>query len=275
MTNDTINVLVTFDKNYIKPFKTMLKSLVANNPKETVHVWLIHSEIPQFELQLLEKYCNLQNVTLTPLQVDRTIFQNAPVSKQYPQEMYYRLLAPHILPTSIEKVLYLDPDILVINSIRPLWDIILNNFTFAAASHIGVTNMINSVNRIRLGNDHDYYNTGVILIDLKKAREVVKPEEIFQCVKEHEVELLLPDQDVFNFLYGKETMPLDDAIWNYDARYYANYLIRSGGDYNLDWIMQNTVILHFCGKKKPWNQSYSYRFAALYKHYMKVASDNR
>lgn len=79
MPHDIINVLVTFDKNYIKPFQTMLKSLVANNPQETVHVWLLHSAIPQYELELLEEYCSSQRVHLTPLQVDRRIFQNAPI----------------------------------------------------------------------------------------------------------------------------------------------------------------------------------------------------
>lgn len=45
------------------------------------------------------------------------------VSKQYPKEMYYRLLAAQILPAELDKVLYLDPDILVINSLRPLWEL--------------------------------------------------------------------------------------------------------------------------------------------------------
>ncbi len=272
MPGDTVNILVTFDKNYIRPFQTMLKSLIVNNPREAVGVWLLHSAIPRDELQALEEYCGLLNVPLTSLEVDREIFRCAPVSKQYPQEMYYRLLAPRLLPGTIERILYLDPDILVINPLRPLWQMDLAGRAFAAASHTRITNMMNEVNRIRLGTDHDYYNTGVMLMDLKKAREVIKPEEIFQCVSEHEAELLLPDQDVFNFLYGKQTLPLDDAIWNYDARYYSNYLIRSGGVYDLDWVMRNTAILHFCGKRKPWMQSYSHRFGALYKHYMVKAS---
>lgn len=35
----------------------------------------------------------------------------------------------------------------------------------------------------------------------------------------------------------------------------------------MDWVTQNTVILHFCGKKKPWQPSYRGRLSALYKHY--------
>lgn len=60
--------------------------------------------------------------------------------------MYYRLLASHILPASLKRVLYLDPDILVINPLRPLWDLDLQGNVFAAASHIGVVDVMNGIN---------------------------------------------------------------------------------------------------------------------------------
>ncbi len=53
MPENRIDILVTFDKNYINPFKTMLKSLVANNPREDIYVWLLHSSIPKNDLQVL------------------------------------------------------------------------------------------------------------------------------------------------------------------------------------------------------------------------------
>ena len=167
--------------------------------------------------------------------------------------MYYRLLASHILPASLKRVLYLDPDILVINPLRPLWDLDLQGNVFAAASHIGVVDVMNGINRIRLKTEQDYYNSGVMLMDLEAARVLVQPEAIFQYVRDHENELLLPDQDVFNSLY-------------------SGYLLRSGGAYHMDWVMQHTAILHFCGKRKPWKRSYATRFAPLYKHYRQLAA---
>lgn len=125
---------------------------------------------------------------------------------------------------------------------------------------------MNGINRIRLKTEQDYYNSGVMLMDLEAARVLVQPEAIFQYVRDHENELLLPDQDVFNSLYGAQTLQIDDALWNYDARYYSGYLLRSGGAYHMDWVMQHTAILHFCGKRKPWKRSYATRFAPLYKH---------
>lgn len=277
MKTDTIHLLVSFDKNYIGPFQVLLQSLAASNPRETFHIWLLHSTIPHEDLYALEGFCAAHHTTLTPVEVDRAIFESAPVSQQYPQEMYYRLLAPLLLPDTLERILYLDPDILVINSVRPLWELSLGDCAFAAASHSGVFEIINDVNRARLKKEHDYYNTGVLLMDLVKAREVVKAEEIFNCVREQPEKLFLPDQDVFNLLYGGFTFQLDDSIWNYDARYFSAYLLKSDGQYTMDWVMGNTVFLHFCGRQKPWKITYLNRFAALYKHYMnltKIRSTN-
>lgn len=82
--------------------------------------------------------------------------------------------------------------------------------------------------------------------------------------------LLLPDQDVFNALYGELTKQISDAVWNYDARKYTQYLIISKGIYDEDWIMKNTSILHYCGKDKPWNKNYRYRFRNIYRHYENI-----
>lgn len=275
MFDDQIHILVSFDKNYIGPFKTMLKSLVINNFPICIHVWLLHSTIPEDSLCEIAQYCASLQVDFTPTVVDRSLFANAPVMKQYPQEMYYRLLAPLVLPSELKRVLYLDPDILVINSIRPLWGLDMEGHTFAAACHNVTADLVNDVNRFRLDTEHDYYNTGIMLMDLEKAREVVRPEEVFSFVQGHAMELLLPDQDVFNGLYGKFTLSLDDRIWNYDARYYHGYLLKSEGQCDVDWVMENTAILHFCGKKKPWHPSYTHRFGVLYKHYQNMAKSKK
>lgn len=271
-TVNRINILATFDKNYINPFRVMIKSLAISNPTEIFHIWLLHSAIPQEDLFALTEYCSNQKITLTAIEVDRELFKNAPVSKQYPQEMYYRMMAPLMLPNGLERVLYLDPDILVINSVRPLWEMQLEDYSFAAASHSSIFEIIKDVNKVRLGMEHDYFNTGVLLMDLKKSRKLVKSEDIFNCVKEQSEVLLLPDQDVFNFLYGTDTLQVNDAVWNYDARYFFAYLVKSEGQCDMDWVMRNTVFLHFCGKQKPWKKKHTSRFSALYKHYMNLAN---
>lgn len=96
--------------------------------------------------------------------------------------------------------------------LRSLWEIKLQDKVFAAASHAGVADIMNGINRVRLGTEHDYYNLGVMLMDIEKAREIIKPEDVFKCVREHEAEMVLPDQGVYNYLYGAQTVQVDDAM---------------------------------------------------------------
>ena len=186
--------------------------------------------------------------------------------------MYYRLLAGTVLPRQLNRILYLDPDILVINPLRPLWELDLGTHPFAAAAHTGKAELANSVNRIRLGTNHDYYNSGVLLMNLEECRRSISAEQIFRYVAEHEKEMLLPDQDILNALYGKRILPLDDALWNYDARNYNTYRLASAGQHDLNWVLQHTAILHFCGRAKPWKPGYFYRFGVLYLHYAQVTT---
>ena len=253
---DTISVLVALDANYLPQLQVLLTSIRLNNPGERVALYLLYSAIPDQGLAAAEKQCTASGYSFHPVRVDDTLFQDAPSTRQYPKEMYYRLLAARLLPDTLDRVLYLDPDILVINPLRPLWETDLQGNLFAAAAHTGMTELANGVNRVRLGSEGDYYNSGVLLN---------------AYVAEHGKELLLPDQDLLNALYSQRILPLEDALWNYDARNYNNYLLRSGGVYKVRWVMEHTAILHFCGKAKPWKPGYLYRFGVLYHHYAQLA----
>ena len=246
----------------------MLYSLFSNSADSDTEVYMLHSGMPSEKIIELQELCSHFGANLNPIVIDKKLFENAPSNKRYPKEMYYRLLSPLVLPDTLSRVLYLDPDILIINSLKNLWKINLGEKTFAAASHTGLTTMMNDVNSARLKIENEYFNTGVMLIDLNKARKIVKKEDVFDCVRKREKDLLLPDQDVFNVLYGKETLAVPDEIWNYDVRNYGKYKILSNGEYDLNGVMKNTSVLHFCGKNKPWKENYKNKFRMLYLHYM-------
>ncbi len=265
-----MDILVTFDENYILPFKTMLKSFVASNSDTKNTFWLIHGGIKEKHLQDLKKFCNSQKADFKHICISEKYFESAKITKRYPQSMYYRLLAAKILPKSLDRILYIDPDILVINNLKKLWEMEFpEGKVFAAASHAIIGNLTDNINKLRLDTDHSYFNTGVILMDLVKAREIVDMEEIIKNINESsDIELLLPDQDIFNSMYGKYTIEIPDELYNYDVRFYTAYLLNSENKHDLDWVMKNTCILHFCGKKKPWRSRRYSMFSSLYKYFM-------
>ena len=267
---DPIVLLTTLDQNYLPQLQVLLTSLAVNNPEDTFTLFLLHSAIPEEKLAAVRRQCGGYGYTFLPIHVDDSLFQEAPATRQYPKEMYYRLLAPHLLPRDIRRVLYLDPDTLVINPVRPLWETELEGNLFAAAAHTGKTELMNGVNQLRLGTEGDYYNSGVLLMDLEAGRREILPQALFDYVAKHGRELILPDQDVLNALYSRRILPLEDVLWNYDARNYRSYLLRSAGAHDMRWVMEHTAILHFCGKEKPWKPKYIHRFGILYQHYFQL-----
>ena len=267
---EPITLLFTLDANYLPQLHVLLTSIRLNNPGETFRIFLMHRGLTQSELLQAARRCDAYGWTFVPVRVEEALFAEAPTTAQYPQKMYYRMLAAQLLPPTLSRVIYLDPDTLVINPLRPLWETDLDGRLFAACAHTGKTEIVSSVNRVRLNVTHDYFNSGVLLMDLTACRREIRPEALFAFVREHASTLLLPDQDLLNSLYGSRVLPLEDVIWNYDARDYLGYQLVSGGRVDLDWIMAHTAILHFCGRAKPWRPDYRYRFGVLYKHYQQL-----
>lgn len=266
-----MNVLVTLNSAYIRPLKVMLTSLFYNNPHRTFTIYLMHSRLTEDEVADLDGWIAERGSRLEQVKVDNRCFHDAPTLLHYTVEMYYRLLAWKFLPDHLDRILYLDPDILVLNPVDPLEDIDLDGYLFAAAYHDIIS--IKEINKIRLSpyKIEAYYNSGVLLMNLKLQRERIKEEEIFEFVKKNRTKLIMPDQDIMNMIYNQEIKALDEKRYNYDARYYQYYKLRSGGQCDMDYVIRNTVFLHFCGKKKPWRSNYSGKFHALYKHYEKMA----
>ena len=269
-TPDRIQILTTMSAAYLPHLQVLLTSIRINQPGEKFDIRLMHSGIHDDDLEPVIRQCSIFGYGFHPVLIDASAFTDAPVSKQYPKEMYYRLLAPFFMPDDLHRILYLDPDILVINPLRPLWETDMKGNLFAGAAHTGKTELANNINQLRLGTNHPYFNSGVLLMDLNRGRKEISADIIFDYTRKHAKELLLPDQDVLNAMYGARILEIDDSIWNYDARNYNNYLLRTMGKCDMNWVMANTVILHFCGKSKPWQKGYIHRFGILYKHYSQL-----
>lgn len=270
-----MNILVTLDKNYLYPLKVMLGSLFINNPGEVFHIYIIGDGLDEKDYLDLDDFASKKSSFIHPVDFDESIFDKAPAIRYYSKAMYYRLLAAELLPKDLDRILYLDPDILVINKIREFYQIDFGQKLFAAASHGDRMGVIDTVNKIRLSNmkADSYFNSGVMMVNLIKTREEIKKEEIFSYIGKNGKELILPDQDALNALYGHKILEVDDSLYNYDTRHFKRHFISSRAVKDMDWVVKNTVFLHFCGRTKPWHKGYLGYFSALYKHYEKLISN--
>lgn len=263
-----MNIFLTLDRNYLPPMRVLLTSLFVNNPGERFHIYIAGLE--EGDLAAPRALCERFGAEISLLEVDDSLFAAAPTVRYYARAMYYRLLAGQLLPETIDRALYLDPDMLVIGPLRDLYDTDMGESLYAACIHRGLVDLSTPVNRARLHTQdaEGYFNSGMLLMNLDAIRTRVHPQDVFDYVDKYRQRLVLPDQDVLNALYSGSILPLDERLYNYDARKYSEYLVASQGTCDMAWVMEHTRILHFCGKKKPWKKTVTGRFLALYRHYM-------
>lgn len=267
-----MNILLTLDRNYLLPMRILLLSLFVNNPGEHFDIYIVADGFTPEDHESTASLCAHFQAGYHPLAVEETWFDNAPTLRYYSRAMYYRLLAAQLLPDDLDRILYLDPDMLVIGSVKALYETDMGENLYAACIHKGLMDLSTPVNKIRLSTfeTEGYFNSGMLLMNLARIREHVQPQAIFDYVEENRALLVLPDQDVLNALYGQHILALDEQLYNYDVRKYREYSLGSSGEHDAVWVMENTVILHFCGKRKPWKQRSNGRFSMLYRHYMQL-----
>ena len=102
-----MNILVTLNANYLKPLIVMLKSLAYNNKRKKFDVYVMNNSLTERDIEFLRDN-TFKNINIIDLKVSDTEFGDAPITKRYPKEMYYRIFASYYLPKKVDKILYLD-----------------------------------------------------------------------------------------------------------------------------------------------------------------------
>lgn len=258
-----MNLLFTLNEGYLPPLYTLLRSIFKSNNEETLSIYLMHQSISPESMLELTAFIEENGHHIYPIAC-QGLFEEEQiiVNRYYSIEMYYRLFAPFVLPAELDRILYLDPDIVNINPFSDFYRMEFREHLFVATTHDYATKWIQPINNIRIGTlkAEDYFNTGVLLMNLPKIRREKTLADITKAIKEYKNRLVLPDQDIFNHLYWNRILEADWRIYNLDPRFYSKLCLIFPKEYNLEWVEANVVFVHYCGKHKPWLQREDYRY---------------
>ena len=270
-----MNVLVTVSQNYVPYMLTMLKSLFQHN-KCQITVYLFHSRIDEATLTKARDYIESQGQTFSPIRVGSDVFDDAPVNMHFTKEMYYRLLASKLLPEREERVLYLDPDILIRGSVEEFYCLPFDGNMLIAMADPPQGNDPRCPDnrphwqRLGLPEGSSYINSGVLLMNLKLMREQgFDVNRIFGIIEEKRSDLIYPDQDAIN-IYFRDSMKLWKNLYNYNPGLLADEVVKWGLSKKYR-RRENPIIVHFMGPVKPWSihyrNKYCYEYQAVYKEF--------
>lgn len=173
---------------------------------------------------------------------------------------YYRLFLGRLLPDEMEKVIYLDCDLMCQSSLKELWDTELGDSPLACISEIPYEWQ---KNQERLGYDDSlgYFNSGVLLINLIYWREQNVIELFFSYIRENHDLLVYHDQDVLNYVFRGKVIFLPPKFNAIDMLFHKGFNDFAFPKEQVREARYSPVIVHFTYKHKPWflGGSHTYR----------------
>lgn len=254
-----IELAFSFDVNYITPFLVLLVSIFTSNEGEEIYFHIALTNASTTDKQQITKFIEKHHGKLWFYDIDVELVRSfAPPSERYGLATFYRLLLPGMLPTHIEKFIYLDVDIVVVNSLRPLYDTELTKMPVAAVPE--PVTYIRSDLGLRAPNE--YFNAGILLINLPLWREQRIAEQAIQFLKDYPEKVEYLDQDALNAVLAGNWLPLSDA---YNFTWRALPPEASAGE--LRQLASTKTIIHFNTALKPWHRLSSGRLDYLYHNF--------
>ncbi len=239
-----MNVLVAVNSTYLLSLTVMLESLFDNN--SNIDIYLLYSDLKKGELNTLDDFIMSKNSVLIPLKIESETFADAPTLKYISKETYYRLLAAELLPDTLDRLLWLDADIIVAKNIAKFYNTDFEGNCLVACSY-GTPmkkTIADNCDRLGIADSSKYFNAGVLLYNMEALRKINVKKLIDKCFKE-QTKLRFPGQDVTNLIFY-------DQVKIVDYRYYNAMIHCIANPEELQFMRENAAIIHFPGEAKPW-----------------------
>ena len=248
-----MNVATALNKKYLAYTSVMLQSLCVNNERP-IRAFLLHTELELSDIKCLEDSLKDFDIEIIAIKMDTRVFdERLPRTTQWSVEMYYRLALPDVLPDYVERILYLDVDIIVNKSVAELYDIEFDDYEIIATEDCNGRKsweMYSAKQQEMFGplfeQGYIYFNSGVMLLNIAEIRKRVTLDTYMDAIEEWNYEMLAPDQDILNYVHWDRVGYVDGD--KYDL--FANLAHNRGMNY--EQVKSEASIIHFAGYK-PWN----------------------
>lgn len=260
ITDKSLHISYGIDRNFLYGCGISIASLLKNNTdiSFSFHIFTDYFDDEQTKLfqQLAEQYKTSIKIYL----VDCEQLKLLPSTKNWSYATYFRFIIADYFSEQLERIIYMDADIICQGSLSELLDIKFENNEIVAAvperdsqwwqkraDALGIPS-------IAAG----YFNAGFLVLNLvnwakfnisTKAMELLSQDEI-------KAKLSYLDQDILNMLLTGKVIYLDQK---YNTQYSINYELQKGKKENP--ITLKTVLIHYIGPTKPWHEWANYATA--------------
>lgn len=253
---ETIHIAYTCDHNFVLPLFTAITAAVHNHPENKIVFHVIATGIEQKQMIRYVKRSGNDICFYQPPGEDLQHY-DFPPGTNFTPSIFYRLYLPLLVTSGVRRMLYLDTDTIVHGDLTPLYRFDLGNTPLGATTD----NQMHLREDLGFVEKADYFNSGVLLIDIPAWKNQCITEKTIAYIHAHNGSLQFPDQDALNItLKGNWTalpgrynrMRIDVPALPPDSlRTYAT----------------NQAIIHYNDVPKPWMLGIDHPLKFIFREY--------
>ena len=287
MNPNVAHIVYASDERFSEILGVSLTSLYENTKDmNDVIVYILDNGISDENKMKIEnlskKYGKTDPIWIKSLNISEVISMKVATDRGSLAQ-YARLFVSRLLPTDLDRVLYLDCDIIINKSIKALWNLDLQNKTIGAL--MDAFSKYYRAN-IDLQPDDIMFNSGVMLIDLTRWKEQNVEERLLNFIKRKNGRIQQGDQGVLNAVLTHDTYcfePCFNSVTIFHDFNYSEMLIYRKppkGFYTAEQVQKAVIdphIVHFTSSflsKRPWMVGCEHRYASLWLKYKELSPWN-
>ena len=263
MKTSNIAFVCATDDNYAPYCGVMLTSVFENNKDREVSAYiLVDKSLQEKQQRRFKKLSEKYGVEITFVLVDKSFFEQFPLKgdsnniKHWSIVTYYRLYVEDLLPKVVNKVLYLDCDIIVDRSLGELFDMDWNGYAVGAIPDM-CTEWQEYYDRLGYNRDVGYFNAGVLFINLDYWRGHGIGQKCVDYLADNYDRIFNNDQDVLNVITRdcKRNLPVS---YNYQMQLRMPYFFNTFNENMKNDVLETKSphIIHYAAELKPWMTRY-------------------
>lgn len=267
----------------------MIRSVIANaSPEKEYDIIILYNDISEKNQHLISMAArDKQNISIRFIRVCEYFDAGKLfVDQHLSVETYYRLIIPEIMP-NYHKILYLDCDMVADHDVAELYDFDLNGAVIGAAKDIDVAGQLNlnqnnwqtyATETLGLDSPYDYFQAGVLILDLDGLRRTMSSEDMIQMALTHSYRC--HDQDILNIVCKNKVTYLPQQWntlmdWQEVGRSRMDILKMAPRQLYEAYTQarKRPYLIHFAGYQKPWDvvdcdfAEYFWEYAKLSPYY--------
>lgn len=252
-------IVTAATRAYRLPLAAMMQSVLTHSdPERSMVLYVLADGLSDGDRESLLQSWGRDRLTVHWIAVSATTLPPLPLWGRMNPSTYFRLLMPGLLPDALEKVIWLDTDLVVTRDLFALWDLDPEERSVLAVQDLVVPFVssrygVAAYRELGLAEDTPHFNAGVMVVNLRWWRLHDVPAKVFRYLDAHRTTTYFWDQEGLNATLAGTWGRLDPR-WNQIAsvsgRSFFTPQHLDPETYAL--VVSDPWIVHYAGTWKPW-----------------------